>query len=370
MRSPDRIQLKGFKSIHEMDLKLRPLNVLIGANGAGKTNFIAAFELLNQIVEQNLQFFVAKSGGADALLHYGQKETGEISLRLHFGVNGYEAALAPSTHDTLIFARESCWFRGEGYTRPFEIEFNTRPSEIEFGRGQKETQLHEHLEEKIVPYVLDGLRSWKVYHFHDTSASAKIKKTGDIGDNAALRPDASNLAAFLYLLREAHPKHYRLIIETIRLAAPFFDDFILQPTPANRNKIKLEWREQNSDAYFDASSLSDGTLRYICLTTLLLQPTLPSTILIDEPELGLHPYAITLLASMLHGAATKTQVIVSTQSVTLVNQFSPQDIIIVDREDGQSKFKRLNTRRLRQWLEEYGLGELWEKNILGGRPRR
>ena len=361
MRSLDRIQLKGFKSIRETDLELRPLNVLIGANGAGKTNFIAAFELLNQIVEQNLQFFVSKSGGADALLHYGQKETSEISLRLYFGVNSYEAALAPSTRDTLIFARESCWFRGEGYTRPFEIEF---------GKGQKETQLHEHLEEKIVQYVLDGLRSWKVYHFHDTSASAKIKKTGDIGDNAALRPDASNLAAFLYLLREAHPKHYRLIVETIRLAAPFFDDFILQPTPANRNKIKLEWREQNSDAYFDTSSLSDGTLRFICLTTLLLQPTLPSTILIDEPELGLHPYAITLLASMLRSAATKTQVIVSTQSVTLVNQFAPEDIVVVDRENGQSAFKRLKARAIKQWLAEYGLGELWEKNVFGGRPRR
>ena len=361
MRSLDRIQLKGFKSIRETDLELRPLNVLIGANGAGKTNFIAAFELLNQIVEQNLQFFVSKSGGADALLHYGQKETGEISLRLSFGVNGYEAALAPSTRDTLIFARESCWFRGERYTRPFEIEF---------GRGQKETQLHEHLEEKIVQYVLDGLRSWKVYHFHDTSTSAKIKKTGDIGDNAALRPDASNLAAFLYLLREAHPKHYRLIVETIRLAAPFFDDLILQPTPANRNKIKLEWHEQNSDAYFDASSLSDGTLRFVCLATLLLQPTLPSTILIDEPELGLHPYAITLLASMLRSAATKTQVIVSTQSVTLVNQFAPEDIVVVDRDNGQSAFKRLKARAIKQWLAEYSLGELWEKNVLGGRPRR
>jgi predicted ATPase len=361
MRSLDRIQLTGFKSIREMDLELRPLNVLIGANGAGKTNFIAAFELLNQIVEQNLQFFVSKSGGADALLHYGQKETSEISLRLHFGVNGYEAALVPSTRDTLIFARESCWFRGEGYTQPFEVEF---------GRGQKETQLHEHLEEKIVQYVLDGLRSWKVYHFHDTSASARIKKTGDIGDNAALRPDASNLAAFLYLLREAHPKPYRLIVETIRLAAPFFDDFILQPTPANRNKIKLEWREQNSDAYFDASSLSDGTLRFICLTTLLLQPTLPSTILIDEPELGLHPYAITLLASMLRSAATKTQVVVSTQSVTLVNQFTPEDIVVVDRENGQSAFKRQKARAIKQWLAEYSLGELWEKNVLGGRPRR
>lgn len=361
MRSLDRIQIKGFKSIREMDLELRPLNVLIGANGAGKTNFITAFELLNQIVEQNLQFFVSKSGGADALLHYGQKETSEIVLRLHFGTNGYEATLVPSTRDTLIFAHEGCWFQGRGYDRPFTIEL---------GRGHQETQLHKHHTEKVVQYVLDGLRSWKVYHFHDTSASAKIKKTGDIEDNAALRPEASNLAAFLYLLRETHPQHYNQIVETVRLAAPFFGDFVLRPTPANRNKIKLEWRERNSDAYFDASSLSDGTLRFMCITTLLLQPTLPSTILIDEPELGLHPYAISLLAGMLRIAATKSRVIVSTQSVTLVNHFAPEDIVIVDRVNGQSAFKRLKARAIKQWLAEYSLGELWEKNVLGGRPQR
>jgi len=365
MSSLDRIEIKGFKSIREMEppLELRPLNVLIGANGAGKTNFISAFELLNQIVEGNLQLSVGKSGGADKLLYFGQKTTSEIVLKLYFGANGYEARLAPSTSDTLIFAHESCWFHDrDNYPKPYDVYL---------GSGHRETQIQEKAhQDKVAYHTLEGLKSWKAYHFHDTSDSAKIKKTGDIEDNAALRPDASNLAAFLYLLREKHSEYYDRIIKTIHLAAPFFDDFVLQPSRLNHKKIRLEWREKGSDIYFDADSLSDGTLRFVCLTTLLLQPTLPSTILIDEPELGLHPYAITLLASMLQSAATQTQVIVSTQSAPLVNQFSPEDIIVVDREDRQSVFKRLKTRAIKHWLKEYGLGDLWEKNIIGGRPQR
>ncbi len=364
MSSLDHIEIKGFKSIREMDLELRSLNVLIGANGAGKTNFISVFELLNQIVEGSLQIFVGKSGGADALLHFGQKTTEEMVIHLRFGRNGYEATLVPSISGSLIFAGEHCWFYGVGYPKPYDVFL---------GSGHKETQLPAEVRKprgKIATHVLDSLKSWKVYHFHDTSESAKVKQTGDIGDNAVLRPDASNLAAFLYLLQERYWEHYDRIVKTTRLAAPFFDDFDLRPSPLNPNKIQLEWREKGSDAYFNTYALSDGTLRFICLATLLLQPKLPSTILIDEPELGLHPYAITLLASLLQSAATKTQVIVSTQSVPLVNQFSPEDIIVVDREEGQSVFKRLEVQEMAGWLEEHGLGDLWEKNIIGGRPQR
>lgn len=370
MSSLDKIEVKGFKSIREMDLELRPLNILIGANGAGKTNFISLFKLLNQIVEGNLQVFVSKSGGADALLYFGQKVTNEIVISLDFGRNGYYCKLAPSAKDTLFFSEESCW--GEGiYDTASNPVYYAEPYGVSLGKGHKESKLEEEtraVKGQIASEVLEGLKSWRVYHFHDTSESAKVKQTGDLNDNGALRPDASNLAAFLYMLHENHANYYNLIIGTIRLAAPFFDDFVLRLSPFNSDKIQLEWREKGSDAYFNAHSLSDGTLRFICLATLLLQPTLPSMILIDEPELGLHPYAITLLASMLQSAATKTQVIVSTQSVPLVNQFSPEDLIVVDREAGQSVFRHLEPKETESWLDEYGLGDLWEKNIFGGRP--
>ncbi len=265
----------------------------------------------------------------------------------------------------MIFADEECWFQG--------TEYREKPFEVWLGTGHKETQLHaesrRHSRRVVVDYVLDAMRSWRVYHFHDTSETAKVKKTVDINDNLVLHADASNLAAFLYLLRETALDHYESIVATIRLVAPFFDDFILRPSPFNADKIRLEWREKGSDAYFNANALSDGTLRFMCLASLLLQPNLPATILIDEPELGLHPYAITLLAALLRSAATKTQVIVSTQSVPLVNQFGPEDIVVVDRRNEQSTFEQHTGEDLAAWLDDYGMGDLWEKNLVGGRPR-
>ncbi len=229
-----------------------------------------------------------------------------------------------------------------------------------------------------VAYFVENLKSWKIYQFHDTSDSALVKKTGNLHDNEFLRPDASNLAAYLYRLHEAEADYYRRIVRTIHMVAPWFDDFNLRPNPLNPDTIRLEWREVGSDAYFDATMLSDGTLRFMALATLLLQPeaNLPATILIDEPELGLHPYAITVLAGMMRSAAAQTQVIAATQSVPLVNQFDLQDIIVVDREDGQSTFKRPPEATVESWLRstngagaEYGLGDLWEKNVIGGRPQ-
>jgi predicted ATPase len=364
MGSLNRIEVSGFTSIKRMDLNLRPLNVLIGANGAGKSNFIALFNLLNHLVEGRLEVFVGQAGGTEPFLYFGERVTKEITIRLTFGQNGYETKLIPSKRNTLVFAEEMIWFQGAGYAKPFTIGL---------GSGHSETELTNSLQgsssAKIARHVIDNLQSWKVYHFHDTSDEAAVKKICDINDNSMLRANASNLAAFLHLLQAKHPQHYARIIGTIRMVAPFFHDFVLRPSELNPNKIRLEWKQKGSDSYLDAYSLSDGTLRFICLVTLLLQPRLPSTILIDEPELGLHPYAITTLAGLLQGASKRTQVIVSTQSVPLVNQFLPEDLIVVEREDSQSTFNYLPAHDMEHWLEEYGLGDLWEKNVIGGRPQ-
>ena len=369
MERLERLEIAGFKSIREASLELGPLNVLIGANGAGKSNLIRVFRLLNQLVNGNLQLYVGRSGGTDQLLYYGRQTTERIEIRLSFQTsetltNGYACSLVAAAGDTLVFEKEIAFVHDQSR---YPI-----PTEVSLGAGHSESLLRDaaKLQNGIARHSLEAIQSWQIYHFHDTSDSAKTKQTGDLDDNRFLRPDAANLAAYLYYLQEMKEAHYRNIVETIRLVAPFFDDFSLRPSPLNPGKIKLEWRERGSDAYFDASALSDGTLRFISLATLLLQPQarLPKPILLDEPELGLHPFAITLLASLLQSAAKQTQVIVATQSVTLVNQFNPQDIVVVDREDGQSVFKRLPEQAVESWLDEYGLGDLWEKNILGGRP--
>jgi len=354
------LHVAGFKSLQDVTLNLHRLNLLIGANGVGKSNFIQVFRLLNHLVEKRLQLYVGQSGGADNLFHFGQKATATIEVDLSFGPNTYSCSLVPSENDGLVFQKEECTFEKQR-TQGIWTE--------DLGSGHAESTLSERATYRpVVSYVLDGLGSWIVYHFHDTSDSARVRKACDLADNKRLRPDASNLAAFLYLLQQKHPGEYRNIVDTIRLTAPFLDDFVLEPDRLKPDSIRLAWRHTQSDRYFGPHTLSDGTLRFTCLATLLLQPDLPTTILMDEPELGLHPQAIGLLAELMKAAATRTQIVVATQSVTLVNHFEPKDIVVVEQQSGRSLFRRLSDAETSDWLDDYGVGDLWEKNLLGGRP--
>lgn len=354
-----RLVLRGYKSIVECDIELGTLNVLIGANGAGKSNFIGFFRLINRILDQQLQAAVGAAGGPDALLHYGRKKTEELSAELYFGNNGYKFSLKPTQDNRLMFARECLWWNMRGDWHDKSGHFETHVKD----RGNHGA---------IWDFVVPAMRSWRLYHFHDTSHSALVKQVHGINDNEYLRDDARNLAAFLYRLKNNHETNYKRIVKSIQLVAPFFGDFHLRPTADNKEKIQLEWTEVNQDVPFTASALSDGTLRFICLATVLLQPEefMPAAILIDEPELGLHPFAIVILAGLMKSASNMHQLIVSTQSVELVNEFDADDLIVVDKQGDTSAFNRPDTAALSEWLEEYSLGELWKKNILGGRPTR
>lgn len=355
-----KLVLHGYKSIAQCELELGRLTVLIGANGAGKSNFIGFFKLISKILDQQLQVSVGASGGPDAMLYFGRKQTPQIQAELYFGNNGYKFTLMPTQDNRMMFAHEAMWWNMAGADwRPASGHFE---SYVESQKGHT----------NIYDFVVPAMRSWRVYHFHDTGDSAKVKQIHGINDNEYLREDASNLAAFLYRLENHHESHYRRIVKTVRQVAPFFGDFHLRPTVGNKNKIQLEWTESGQDVPFTVSALSDGTLRFICLATVLLQPEqfMPSTILIDEPELGLHPYAIVVLGALMKSAVEKHQLIVSTQSVELVNEFDAEDLVVVDKSQGASTFTRLDEVALKDWLEEYTLGELWKKNLLGGRPAR
>ena len=352
-----RLVLHGYKSIADCDIKLGMLNVLIGANGAGKSNFISFFRLINRILDEQLQTTVSLMGGPDAVLHFGRKTTEELQAELYFGNNGYRFSLKPTQDNRMMLSHEALWWNAHGDWRPKSGHFET------YAHEQKNKT-------RIYGFVVPAIRSWRIYHFHDTGTSAQVKQIHNINDNEFLREDARNLAAFLLRLQNHHEEHYRRIVKAIRLVAPFFGDFHLRPTVGNAEKIQLEWTENGMDEPFGASALSDGTLRFICLATVLLQPEefMPKTVLVDGPELGLHPFAVNILAGLMKSAAKEHQLIVSTQSVELVNEFDVEDLIVVDKRNKTSVFRQPKANELDGWLEEYSLGELWKKNLLGGRP--
>ncbi|RVU45766.1 recombinase RecF [Lujinxingia sediminis] len=356
----DRLSISGFKSLQNVeDLELRAINVLIGANGAGKSNFVSFFHMLTEMMAGRLQSWTRKQGSANRIVSFGIKETKRLSAHLFFGDHGYYFTLEPTIEGGFAFRMEIA--EPSGYTAVNRGHIEAEIPKIYHRRPDVKDDIY---------CCYESISNWKTFHFHDTSDTAGVKRLGSLHDNDYLRPDASNLAAFLYRLKHEHEATYEQIRKTVSLAIPFFDDFVLKPQalPTEEEQIRLLWRQKDSDYPFWPSQLSDGSIRFICLATALLQPEPPSTIIIDEPELGLHPYAITLLGSLIRSASKRMQLIVSTQSVPLVNEFSIEDLIIVERENGASVFRRHDEKDFELWLEEYTVGELWEKNVLGGRP--
>lgn len=364
-----RVILNGFKSIKTMDIELHNLNVLIGANGAGKSNLVSFFKMLNEMMAGRLQEYIAVSGRAQSLLHFGPKVTPQITAKLEFeadnGTDTYNMRLHHAPGDTLYFAQEtlSILHTNGQSLKVFPLAF---PGDMETRIGEKADAGQE-----AAGVFKNLLNNCRVYHFHDTSPAARVRQYCYIGDNRWLMPDAGNLAALLYRLRnENNGSAYHPIVTTIRSIAPFFDDFELEPSGPGKKDIILNWRGKKSDRVFGPHQLSDGTLRAICLITLLLQPEeeLPGLVIVDEPELGLHPYALNVIASLFSKASHHTQVLIGTQSSTFLNNFNPGDVIVVNRDDRESQFERPDPAKLAEWLEDYNLGEVWEKNIIGGGP--
>lgn len=337
------IIVQGFKSIKNCNINLTNLNVLIGSNGAGKSNFISLFTLLDKILMHKLQEYVEECKGANTFLYNGDEGSKCLSLDFVFEKNNYKFTLK-KLNNTLIFENES---------------FKILNKELKTS--------HTHYESRIDELKLSDIFLLRVYHFYDTSKNATVKLSQKIIDNHELHFDAGNLASFLFKLKNECKKEYLEIIKTIQIIAPYFEEFILEK---NEDSIALNWKQINSETTLSVDQLSDGTLRFICLATLLLQPKelQPSIIIIDEPELGLHPFAIIVLAELVKKASLQTQIILSTQSVEFLNELSANDIVVVDRNEEGTIFNRLDEEKLKEWLDnDYNLGELWKKNLLGGR---
>jgi predicted ATPase len=360
------LEVSGYKSIRSAQLELRPLNVLIGPNGAGKSNLASIFSMLQWNAKGQLAYFVARSGGANNLFHFGTKTTEVIRIMV-------EGHISTSR---MVYVSTS---RSAAGDRLWSIEFFGRRTEQDEAQPNTTTQSPagipaNHPGEALANQndIFGLFERIGIYHFHDTTNEARIRQHGDIDDNRRLHGDGHNLAAFLYKLQQVKPEFFNLIVKHVRLVAPFFDTFVLTPNPLNPRTIILRWRERDHADEFGVHVLSDGTLRFIALAALLLQPPedLPPVVFIDEPELGLHPYAIAILASLLKQASRHCQVIVATQSPGLLDHFEPQDVIVVDRVNGATEFRRKSPEELVEWLEDYTLSELWYKNVLGGSPSR
>ena len=358
--------VRGFRSIKEMDLKLEPINVCIGANGAGKSNLIEFFKMINELMGGRLQQYIATTGRATANLHFGPKVTPQLEAELRFeadqGTDTYYMRLFYAAGDSLIFADETLSFLGIGFDTPRHTSL---------GAGHQEAHVRDYSEDiPLINVLRNFLNRCRVFHFHDTSQTARIRQHCYIGDDRWLMPDAANLAAVLFRLKSKNERVYRRIVRNVAQIAPFFVDFDLEPSGLGGKDIILNWRHRESDLVFGPHQLSDGTLRAICLIALLQQPTedLPYLIVVDEPELGLHPQALELVASLFQAVSDHVQVLISTQSSTFVDAFDPQDIVVVERRGEATTFERPDPKMLDSWLEEYSLGEIWEKNVFGGSP--
>lgn len=358
------IKIKGFKSFSPeegIDVSLGDISLLLGANGSGKSNFISFFKMLEPIFNAQFQNYIATSGSPDLFLHYGVKRTKEIEAQFHFDIGEqqyyiYHVKLAYAVPDKLIFVIS-------------DISLNKGKSMIM--KSSLTTPEYEIVLEQIELPLYKILLTTKVYQFHDTGAESPLRMPSHIDNADYLQSNGANLAAFLYEMKRTAPNYYNRIVEYIRLIMPQFGDFYLEPNKGGY--VMLKWKDNTANDYIQLpQQISDGTLRFMALATLLLQPAaqIPSIILLDEPELGLHPAAICQFAEMVKEASTNTQIIIATQSPQLADEFEPSQIIIAERDEEKSAtiLKSLDEKKLKDWLNEYSISELWHKNVIGGRP--
>ena len=362
MTKLDKLTIQGFKSFEALeDFELGKLNVLIGANGSGKSNFVEFFRLLRAIVEQRFQKYIKKYGPADGYFFNGVQYTKKIKADLYFGANRYVFSLEPTAEGGILVEEE-------------QTQYTRGGSLFSIAIGEYESALKDRKDDRGSfgfygpnKYVWDAVSSWQVYHFHDTSMTAGMRRDSGIHQTNRLDPQGDNLAAFLLGLREEYPETYQAIRRTLQRMAPFFDDFELTVRKnKDEDQVRLTWRQKDKDYIFSPGHLSDGTIRFLCLITALLQPHPPSTIIIDEPELGLHPEALAILAGLVRSASSRMQIIIGTQSPMFLSEFDPEQVITVDQVDGCTQLARLDSRALAEWLHEFSLGELWLKGNVGG----
>jgi len=366
------IEIENFKSICKQRVELGNLNILIGPNGAGKSNFISFFRFLKHFGERSLENYIYENGGINTFLFKGFGVSKSLAVEINFTEHGSGHQFPVTSGFGIASDGEGYYIEYESYGPQGQLVNKLHPivPARESFSGPHNIGVTEVISNNGKANFMDAIR---LYHFHDTSDNAQIKLPQDIEDVYHFKAEGENLAPFLLLLKEQHFETYLKIVETVRLVYPFFHDFVLEESPRAKGKVVLRWKEKGNGITYTARQISDGTLRFICLATLLIQPEgtsyVPHTVILDEPELGLHPFAIHVLAELIQKAILEKQLIVATQSIGLINYFTPKDLLITERTpEGATEFRRLKDEDFSAWLEDYSLGQLWESNVLGGRP--
>ncbi|MCG8388857.1 MAG: AAA family ATPase [Cytophagales bacterium] len=357
------LSIKGWHSIKELDgFKPGNVNVLIGPNGAGKSNFIGFFDLLSWMLSGKLQERLVQLGGSNDILFDGPEVTqhleGELTIKTSAGLNQYRFVLQFAKPDRLYFAEE-------GY-RFSRSDIDTRANWKYLGGGHTEAKLVEGTS-TTAKVVRNLLKKFIVYQFHNTSDTAAMRLSWNVEDGRWLKANAQNLGSFLHRIIKEDEEYYLRIVKYVRAVLPFFDDFELYPEGYN---VMLRWKEKGTIKVFNAGQASDGMLRTIALIAMLAQnpEDLPAVLFLDEPELGLHPAAIDVVAGLIKAASNHCQIFIATQSVSMVNNFAPDDLVVIERKGRDSQYHRYTSEQLSAYMDEFSTGDLWEHNIIGGKP--
>lgn len=359
------VTIRGYKSIaydQPVTLELKDVNVLLGANGAGKSNIVSFFKMLSFMMSRKFTSYVEVAGTSNSLLHYGPKTTPAMAGSLMFSdcnsTDTYSFVLANASPDRLIVTEEHVLGKRKGEGKPYEVQLE---------QNFKESALADS-NDAVAHSIYNMLSSCKVYQFHDSSSQGPLRQACPVETSEYLQAKGNNLPSFLLFLKEKYLDAYNRIVDYVRDVVPQFDEFYLVP---KNDYVSLRWKDRSANDYvFTSCQLSDGSIRFIALATLLLQPeaTMPNVIILDEPELGLHPYAVTQLAEMIKDASLHAQVIIATQSKDLVDHFEIDNVSVVEMEKGKTKVTHLSDDDFTLWAEQYSISEMWDKNIIGGRP--
>lgn len=381
MNKINRIRIGGFRRLYDVDLQIKPLMVLIGANGVGKTSLLDVLALLSASAEGRLNDELSELGGVVSVLTRARADA--VSLLVDMEVPGYEPleydlSLSPKGNGYAI-TREVLSQARVGYPEPFK-HVDSRDGDIKYFQIEESRLVrpdweHDPLETSLsqVPKMFrqpEELRrilgSATQYHVLNVGPRAPVKLPQQMRPATLPGADGEELVSYLYYLREADPNRFESIHDSLAAAFPDFEGLSFPPVAAGM--LAMTWKDKNFAKPLYMNELSEGTLRFLWLASLLQSPGLSTITMIDEPEVSLHPELLSLLADLMREASQRTQLIVATHSDRLIRFLRPEEVVVMDvGEDGLATATWADTLDLEEWLAEYSLDEVWRMGRMGGR---